>query len=207
MSKPLVKRYVQFLHLLLLLVFLLVFLGSWVRHTGSGMGCPDWPRCYGQWLPPTHAQQLPKDHQLKSRQKRLQRNQQLIQTLNRLGLNTTAQSLHNYLQNQKEEAFNPTKAWTEYLNRLLGVIVGIMYMLNLWWAFRLRHAYPPLVKYALWSLVCVMTQGLLGAVVVLTHLFPLMITLHMLLALGLLMGWNNLKHTMTPIPTETLKLA
>ncbi len=30
----------------------LMVLGSWVKATGSGLSCPDWPKCYGEWLPP-----------------------------------------------------------------------------------------------------------------------------------------------------------
>lgn len=34
------------------LTVLLMALGAWVKATGSGLSCPDWPACYGKWLPP-----------------------------------------------------------------------------------------------------------------------------------------------------------
>jgi heme A synthase len=37
--------------LALLLTYAVIVLGAWVRATGSGLACPDWPTCYGHWLP------------------------------------------------------------------------------------------------------------------------------------------------------------
>jgi cytochrome c oxidase assembly protein subunit 15 len=35
----------------LVLTYALIVLGAWVRATGSGLACPDWPTCYGYLLP------------------------------------------------------------------------------------------------------------------------------------------------------------
>lgn len=34
------------------MAFLLMVLGAWVKANGAGLACPDWPACYGEWLPP-----------------------------------------------------------------------------------------------------------------------------------------------------------
>src|SRR5438034_8059616 len=46
--------------------YFLILVGGLVRASGAGLGCPDWPRCFGSWIPPASAAELPPqfDHSL-----------------------------------------------------------------------------------------------------------------------------------------------
>src|SRR4051812_12217711 len=40
------------------LTFLAVTAGGLVRASGSGLGCPGWPKCYGRWIPPANVHSI-----------------------------------------------------------------------------------------------------------------------------------------------------
>lgn len=135
------------------IIYMLILVGGIVRATGAGMGCPDWPTCFGQWIPPTSEAQLPANYQ-------------------------TIYADRGYA----ETTFNLRKTWTEYLNRLLGVFTGFAILVTLLFSSGYRRSDKPVFYLSLAGFILVAVQGWLGSRVVASNLHPGMITLHMLLA-------------------------
>jgi len=155
-----IKQLLVFRKLVLLtvvLVYLVILAGAIVRGTGSGMGCPDWPKCFGTWVPPTNISDLPANY--KERFK---------------------------VGNHLIADFNPIKTWIEYINRLLGVVVGLSVFLTFVYSFRFFNT--QLSFFLLSFLIVVLTgfQGWIGAKVVASNLSKYMITIHMLIAIVIL---------------------
>ena len=167
----------------LVAVFLLIAAGGIVRTTGSGMGCPDWPKCFGQWVPPTSIDQLPADYKESYSALREKKNQKFIKYLKVVGMTNTANQLSSDKSILVESDFNPTKTWIEYLNRLLGVLVGFLILLLVWRSIRFRANKPTIFWISLATLVAVLFQGWFGSIVVSTNLTTWTVTVHMLVAL------------------------
>ncbi len=125
--------------------FVLIFVGGLVRVAGAGLGCPDWPRCFGRWIPPLSESDIP------------------------AGISTAG--------------FNVTLTWIEYVNRLMGVSLGLLLLATAILAIAFYRHTPRVLYPTLASVVLVIFQGWLGSVVVSTNLKPIIITLHMVLAL------------------------
>ncbi|RIW17266.1 heme A synthase [Algoriphagus lacus] len=166
-------------------VYFLILVGGIVRSTGSGMGCPDWPKCFGSVIPPTNVDQLPKNYQEIYLEKRLAKNERFVATLEKLGFEETAARISNDKSILVEEEFNATKTWIEYINRLIGVVIGLLILLTVWSSFKLWSIDKWIPINSLVSLVLVVFTGWIGSIVVSTNLLAWMITFHMLLALAL----------------------
>ena len=91
------KLYHSLCRLAIISICLIVCAGGFVRMTGSGMGCPDWPKCFGKWIPPTHISDLPENYK----------------------------EIYSHRGYDKID-FNAFNTWAEYINRLLGAIGGLL---------------------------------------------------------------------------------
>jgi len=157
--------------------------GGIVRSTGSGMGCPDWPTCFGQWVPPTSAEQLPADYKEVYSEYRHNKNVKFARYLSLIGMDRTAHQLLNDEDIREEADFNAAKTWVEYVNRLVGVTIGLFIIALFWRSIQLRQSHPRIFILSLVTLLAVIFQGWFGSIVVSTNLTTWTITIHMFLAL------------------------
>jgi heme a synthase len=146
--------FLRFSKIILVWVFLVIIAGGVVRMTQSGMGCPDWPRCFGNWIPPTNASELPADYE-------------------------------KYLKQQDiDHTFNVYHTWVEYVNRLLGALLGVLLLIQFAWAVKLFwKSNRRIVLFCGFTLLLTGFQGWLGKKVVDANLATAKITTHMMVAL------------------------
>ncbi len=190
----------------LVLIYLVVIAGSFVRITGSGMGCPDWPRCFGQWIPPTTDANLPSDYKDIYSSKRAKKIDKFCSFLDKIGFSETATNIRNDKSLLLEQDFNARKTWTEYVNRLVGFLAGNGVLLIFLWVLR-RYRTRKLLFLSTINLVILVIQAWFGSIVVATNLVPWTITVHMLLALVIigLQLWIILE--ISPSQTRPVRLS
>jgi cytochrome c oxidase assembly protein subunit 15 len=176
------KRFIRFNWLVLILIYLVVIAGSFVRITGSGMGCPDWPKCFGEWIPPTNAETLPDNYREAYLEKRTKKVDKFTRVLKTIGMEETSNVLQNDPSVYEEEPFNAQKTWIEYVNRLFGFLAGnAMLLVFFWILFAYRKS--KLLWVSALNLVLMAFQAWFGSIVVATNLVPWTITIHMFMAL------------------------
>lgn len=197
----------------LLAVYILILVGGVVRSTGSGMGCPDWPKCFGKWTPPTSVAELPSDYKEKYSEYRHKKNIRFAKYLAAFGFEDTAEKILNDASIREEADFNPVKTWIEYVNRIVGVIIGLLIFSVFVSSLRFWNAERKLTVLAFSTFVLVGFQGWIGSVVVSTNLTPWTITVHMFLAIlivaqliYLLFRTDAAVHAETFIPTSVMIL-
>ncbi|MEJ5994786.1 COX15/CtaA family protein [Pedobacter sp. Du54] len=175
------------LNFITIVVTLLVILaGGIVRSTGSGMGCPDWPKCFDQYIPPTDVSQLPANYKAKYVAQRLAKNEKFAKYLESMGKVELAGKIRRDQSITIPEEFNAAKTWTEYVNRLAGVLLGLFLLSTAAYAFIYRKTAKRILVLSIINIFVVGYQGWLGSIVVSTNLTQWVVTVHMLLALVIL---------------------
>jgi cytochrome c oxidase assembly protein subunit 15 len=167
-------------------LFVLILAGGVVRSSGSGMGCPDWPKCFGQYVPPTNSADLPKDYKQKYVAFRLKKNMKFARTLDLFGYSDLAVRIREDKSILIPEEFNVAKTWTEYINRLIGVIAGFGLLFSAVYSLAFWSANKWITFLSFFNLILVGFQGWLGSIVVSTNLVAWIVTVHLLLALAIL---------------------
>jgi cytochrome c oxidase assembly protein subunit 15 len=150
------------------------------------MGCPDWPTCFGKWIPPTSVSELPPDYKEQNAAYRDKKNQKFARYLSIIGLEETSRKILEDKSILKEADFNPARTWVEYVNRLVGVTIGLFIIALFFASWSLRKASPQIFYGSLAALILVIVQGWFGSIVVSTNLTPWTITLHMFQAIVLI---------------------
>jgi cytochrome c oxidase assembly protein subunit 15 len=162
-----------------------IIAGAMVRMTGSGMGCPDWPKCFGYYIPPTEASELAWQPNRTFEKGQVIIVDKALQVASKDFTTSSEYSVENWELYTKHDyaIFNVWHTWIEYMNRLLGALAGlailIMAILSIWkWRENKK------ITLLSWlSVFAIGFQGWLGATVVYSVLSPVKITIHMVMAL------------------------
>jgi heme a synthase len=167
--------------LTLILTLLTILAGGIVRTTHSGMGCPDWPKCFGLWIPPMYESQLPLDFEKYLRKQDI------------------------------DHSFNAFHTWIEYINRLIAALLGVFGIIQLAVARFTKGIDRSVKRWALYFLIIVIVVGLFGALVVRFNLQHYSISVHMTLAFLLVLIQVSLlsklykKYALVPVSSMLYK--
>ncbi|UYW00346.1 COX15/CtaA family protein [Flavobacterium agricola] len=200
------KNFVTLAKTSLILVYLVIIAGGAVRMTGSGMGCPDWPKCFGYYIPPTDEKEL-----LWEANHEFNKGQVIIKDKQLWVAKSTFTSTATYNPNNWElytkhdyAVFNVFHTWTEYINRLFGALAGFACLAMAIASFSYWKE-KKAVTLLSWLVVFSMGfQAWLGATVVYSVLNPLKITTHMVMALVIVAFILNLIKIAKTNKTETV---
>lgn len=152
----------------LISLIILVIAGATVRVTGSGLGCPDWPTCWGCLIPPTSVDQIDVDKLDLEKFK---------EHAARKGIDPATITRDTVL-----DGFDPVRTWIEFCNRLASLPLGLATLLLAMFSLGAKRKRGWIIALSLFCLLDVIANAIMGAIVVRSGLQPGIITLHMGLA-------------------------
>tara|TARA_B100001057_G_C22781150_1_gene923679 strand:- start:116 stop:1099 length:984 start_codon:yes stop_codon:yes gene_type:complete len=175
----------------LIMIYLVIIAGSIVRITESGMGCPDWPKCFDQYIPPTDISELPENYQYYYSSVREKKIKKFTSFLKSIGLEEKAILIESDKSLLYEQLFNVWNTWLEYINRLIGALAGLFIFGG--FILALKQKKDKILKSLLAFGLILLTffQAWWGSMVVATNIVPWVLTVHMVIA-ALMITWQIL---------------
>ncbi len=166
-------------------LYLIFLAGSIVRMTGSGMGCPDWPKCFGYYIPPTSEEQIKwQPNSIYEEGIIIIKDEALFVADKQIKTSITFNK-SNWKEYTKHEyaTFNKFHTWVEYINRLVTVVSGFIFLFLMVASlkFRKENKWIPIIAFSAFFFMLV--EAVLGKMVVDSNLKPTMITIHMVIGL------------------------
>ena len=179
------KNFPKIVKITIISVYLIFLAGSIVRMTGSGMGCPDWPKCFGYLIPPTSEDQITwKQNSSFEEGMIIIKNKELFVAKQDLktGLEFNNKNWETYKKHDYAK-FNKYHTWTEYINRLVSVVAGFVFLFLIVGAYKFRKEKKTIPILAFIAFFLMLFEAWLGKTVVDTNLTPTIITIHMVIGL------------------------
>lgn len=179
------KKFRFWVGISLVLVYLVITAGAIVRVTGSGMGCPDWPKCFGYLIPPTEREQLDWISEYNYKSGEVIIVNESLQVAKKDFTSTNEYSESNWEPYTKHDYahFNAFHTWVEFINRLAGALAGIATLIVGILSFSYWKQKKRIVIFSILVNMGMGFQAWLGKTVVDSNLLPTKISLHMIMAL------------------------
>ncbi len=179
------QNYRRWLRLSILVIYLIIVAGAVVRMTGSGMGCPDWPKCFGYWIPPTEASQLEFMPNTSFKKGMVIIVNEELQVAKEDFFTADSYNAADWEPYTKHDyaVFNKFHTWTEYINRLIGALGGLVVLIAALLSLQFIRTRPKITILTVVALLAMLIQAVIGKIVVDTLLSPVLITIHMIVAL------------------------
>ena len=150
------------------------------------MGCPDWPKCFGYFIPPYEESELlfKPNYDYKVNQMIIVNSEKLY-TANldfKSGKNI---DFNNWSSYEKHDyvTYDPVHTWIEFINRLIGAVAGIFTIIMLILSLKYWKVKKIIPLISILIVLGMGFQAWLGKLVVDSNLAPYKITVHMLMAL------------------------
>ena len=179
------KYFIKTSKIALVLVYLVIVAGALVRMTGSGMGCPDWPKCFGYYIPPTDIKELTwtPNRTFNEGQVVIKNEKLLVAKSDFTTTQTFDESQWRPYTKHDYAIFNAVETWIEYINRLIGAFAGLVVFIMAVISIGFWNSNKKITLFSWLTVFLMGFQGWLGARVVYSVLNPVKITIHMVVAL------------------------